>query len=34
LTAPAPGQPLAQAQPLFKKLDPEIIEAEEARLGV
>jgi len=28
-----PGQPLADAIPLFKKLDPEIVEQEEARLG-
>ena len=33
LRVPPGGQPLADAQPLFKKLDPEIIEAEEARLG-
>ena len=33
LRVPRGGQPLADAQPLFKKLDPEIIEAEEARLG-
>ncbi|MEO8458604.1 MAG: class I tRNA ligase family protein, partial [Chloroflexota bacterium] len=33
LRVPRPGQPLAEAQPLFKKLDPEIIEAEEALLG-
>jgi methionyl-tRNA synthetase len=31
--APAAGQPLADARPLFKKLDPEIVEQEEARLG-
>ncbi|HET8945029.1 MAG TPA: class I tRNA ligase family protein, partial [Dehalococcoidia bacterium] len=31
---PAAGQPLAEAQPLFKKLDPKIVEEEEARLGV
>jgi len=30
---PEAGQPLADAQPLFKKLDPEIVEQEEARLG-
>jgi len=30
---PPPGQPLAEAQPLFKKLDPKIVEEEEARLG-
>jgi methionyl-tRNA synthetase len=34
LRVPRGGQPLADPQPLFKKLDPEIIEAEEARLGV
>jgi methionyl-tRNA synthetase len=33
LRVPRFGQPLAEPQPLFKKLDPEIIEAEEARLG-
>jgi methionyl-tRNA synthetase len=33
LRVPRGGQPLADPQPLFKKLDPEIIEAEEARLG-
>jgi len=33
LQMPEPGRPLAEAQPLFKKLDPEIIEAEEALLG-
>jgi methionyl-tRNA synthetase len=33
LTMPEPGGPLAEAGPLFKKLDPEIIEQEEARLG-
>jgi methionyl-tRNA synthetase len=33
LRVPRGGQPLAEPQPLFKKLDPEIIEAEEARLG-
>jgi methionyl-tRNA synthetase len=32
--APPPaGQPLAEARPLFKKLDPSIVEEEEARLG-
>jgi methionyl-tRNA synthetase len=31
---PASGQPLADAQPLFKKLDPGIVEEEEARMGV
>jgi methionyl-tRNA synthetase len=30
---PRAGQRLAEAQPLFKKLDPSIIEEEEARLG-
>ncbi len=30
---PPPGQPIAQPQPLFKKLEPEIVEEEEARLG-
>jgi hypothetical protein len=30
---PAGGQPIAEAQPLFKKLDPEIVQLEEARLG-
>ena len=33
LQMPVAGQPLAEAQPLFRKLDPEIIEAEDARLG-
>ncbi len=33
LRVPRAGQPIAEPQPLFKKLDPEIIEAEEARLG-
>jgi methionyl-tRNA synthetase len=33
LRVPEGGQPLAEPQPLFRKLDPEIIEAEEARLG-
>jgi methionyl-tRNA synthetase len=33
LVLPEPGRPLAEAEPLFKKLDPEIIEQEEARLG-
>jgi methionyl-tRNA synthetase len=33
LVMPAPGRPLAEAEPLFKKLDTEIIAAEEARLG-
>ena len=30
---PEPGRPLAEAQPLFKKLDPSIVQEEEARLG-
>jgi hypothetical protein len=30
---PQGGAPLAEAKPLFRKLDPEIIEAEEAKLG-
>jgi methionyl-tRNA synthetase len=30
---PEPGQPLAEPKPLFKKLDPAIVEEEEARLG-
>ena len=34
LRVPRPGQPIAEPQPLFTKLDPEIIEAEEARLGI
>jgi len=33
LQMPVAGRPLAEAQPLFRKLDPEIIEAEDARLG-
>ena len=33
LTTPEPGASLHESQPLFKKLDPELIEAEEARLG-
>jgi methionyl-tRNA synthetase len=33
LVMPEPGRPLADSEPLFKKLDPEIIEREEARLG-
>jgi methionyl-tRNA synthetase len=33
LVLPEPGRPLAEGEPLFKKLDPEIIEQEEARLG-
>ena len=33
--APPPaGQPLAEALPLFRKLDPKIVDEEEARLGV
>ncbi|MGQ9572500.1 MAG: methionine--tRNA ligase [Dehalococcoidia bacterium] len=32
-TLPAPGQPIAQPEPLFKKLDPQIVDEEEARLG-
>ena len=31
--APAPGQPLAEVQPLFRKLDPASVEEEVARLG-
>ena len=31
---PEAGQPLAEAQPLFKKLDPKIVDEEDARLGV
>ena len=34
LEAPRAGQPLGDVQPLFKKLDPEIIEIEDAKLGV
>ena len=34
LRIPAAAQPLAEAEPLFKKLDPSIVEQEEARLGV
>jgi len=30
---PQPGQPLAEPKPLFRKLDPSIVEEEEARLG-
>jgi len=33
LLVPEPGQPLAEPKPLFKKLDPAIVEEEEARLG-
>jgi methionyl-tRNA synthetase len=31
---PGPGQPLGEPQPLFKKLEAEVIEEEERRLGV
>jgi len=31
---PEAGQPLAEAQPLFRKLDPKIVDEEDARLGV
>jgi methionyl-tRNA synthetase len=34
LVMPAAGHPLAEAEALFKKLDPEIVAQEEARLGV
>jgi methionyl-tRNA synthetase len=34
LQAPRGGQPLADVQPLFRKLDPEIIDEEDAKLGV
>jgi methionyl-tRNA synthetase len=30
---PRPGQPLAEARPLFKKLEPLIVDEEDARLG-
>jgi methionyl-tRNA synthetase len=30
---PRPGQPLAKPEPLYRKLDPAIVEEEEARLG-
>ncbi len=30
---PEPGRPLAEAKPLFKKLDPSVVEEEEGRLG-
>jgi methionyl-tRNA synthetase len=30
---PQPGQPLAEAQPLFRKLDPALVEEEEARMA-
>jgi len=33
LDIPKPGQPLAEPQPLYRKLDPSIVEEEEARLG-
>jgi len=33
LHIPVAGQPLAEATPLFKKLDPELVEQEEARMG-
>jgi methionyl-tRNA synthetase len=33
LHVPKPGTPLADAQPLYRKLDPAIIEEEESRLG-
>ncbi len=33
LVRPAPARPLAEAQPLFKKLDPKIVDEEEGRLG-
>jgi len=33
LQAPPAGRPLSEPQPLFKKLDPAIVEEEEARLG-
>ncbi|MCH7999385.1 MAG: methionine--tRNA ligase [Chloroflexi bacterium] len=33
LVIPQAGQPLAEPKPLFKKLDPAIVEEEEARLG-
>ena len=34
LVMPAGGRPLAEAKPLFKKLDPDIVDEEEAKLGV
>jgi len=34
LQRPEPGSALAETQPLFRKLDPEIIDAEDAKLGV
>jgi methionyl-tRNA synthetase len=30
---PPPRQPIAQPEPLFRKLEPQIVEEEEARLG-
>ncbi|MBI1885197.1 MAG: methionine--tRNA ligase [Chloroflexi bacterium] len=32
--AARPGQPLAQPEPLYRKLDPDLVEEEEARLGI
>ncbi len=34
LVMPSAGRPLAETEPLFKKLDPDIIEEEDAKLGV
>jgi methionyl-tRNA synthetase len=34
LHLPPAGQPLADVKPLFKKLDPAVVEEEEARLGI
>ncbi len=34
LVMPSAGRPLAETEPLFKKLDPDIVEEEEAKLGV
>ena len=34
LRLPVPGQPLAELRPLFKKLEPTIVDEEEARLGL
>ena len=34
LVMPSAGHPLAETEPLFKKLDPEMIEAEDAKLSV
>jgi hypothetical protein len=31
---PEPGQRLQEPEPLYKKLDPSVVEEEEARLGV